>query len=69
MTRAIPKGLFPKLGSFCWSVSHLNPGSYEGSEPGPQTFGSDHPKNLALRGTSVGLDFRLWFSGREPPAC
>lgn len=63
MTRAIPKGLFPKLDSFRWSVSHLNPGSCEGSEPGSQIFGSDHPKNLALRGTRVGQDSRLWFSG------
>lgn len=69
MTRAIPKGLFPKLDSFRWSVSHLSPGSCEGSEPGSQIFGSDHPKNLALRGTRVGLDSRLWFSGGEQPAC
>lgn len=66
---AIPKGLFPKLDSFRWSVSHLNPGSCEGSEPGSQIFGSDHPKNLALRGTRVGQDLAVVLWMVLWPAC
>lgn len=61
MTRTIPKELLSKLwtvsaGDFPTSV--LAPAE---SEPG---CGSDHPKNLALRGTNVGLETSSSLEGR-----
>lgn len=69
MTRRFQRGCFPN-----WTVSA---GDFPFSDLAParglslahKTFGSDHPKNLVLRGTSVGLDSGLWFSGGEQPAC
>lgn len=64
MTRAIPKGRPTKLWavSVCeFPTSALTPAR---SEPGSQICGSDHPKNLVLRGTNVGLETSSSLEGR-----